>query len=288
MRPFVEVMVVSNVGDPVAGRDPVSDLDGSVRALRVLEVLAGMEQPAGLPAIASAANLSRTKAYRALRSLEEQRFIDHIGHSGYRLGARSVALAALIGLRPALLRAARPILNRLAVVAGETASLHLRSGDHRVLVLGAEPRGPARREGAVIGERAPLTSGCSGTAMLAHLPPVELADIASHLHRRRRRQSATHLARIRVDGYALSFSDNHSGINGIAAPLQDPSDGYPLGSIAIAGAEARLPESALRALARPLRASCKELAPQLARELGPSASQRLAALDVTIQGLLDT
>ena len=278
--------MVSNSTDQAVAGDPEAVPDGIVRTLRVLEVLAGLEQPASLPAIASAANLPRTKTYRALRALEDQHFIDHIGHSGYRLGARSVALAALIGLRPALLRAARPILNRLAAIAGESASLHLRSADHRVLVLAAEPR--IERHGrATIGERAPLTSGCSGTAILAHLPPGELRRISRNRSSRQQRQTALTLTHIRTDGYALSFSDNHSGINGIAAALLDPFDGYPLGSIAIAGAATRLSGSALRQLARPLRASCKELAPQLARELGPNSEQRLAALDVTIQGLLD-
>lgn len=280
--------MVSNSADAPTGGHGAPAMDGIVRALQILEVLAGLEQPAGLPAIAAGAHLTRTKTYRALRALEEQRFVDHIGHSGYRLGARSVALAALIGLRPALLRAARPILNRLAAAADEITSLHLRSGDHRVLVLAAEPRRAYPRSGATVGERAPLTSGCSGTAILAYLPSAELTVIADSLPRREQRQTVGHLARIRADGYATSFSDNHPGTNGIAAALRDPSDGYPLGSIAVAGSEARLPAEALRQLARPLLASCRELAPQLARELGPNSAQRLTALNVTIQGILDS
>lgn len=87
---------------------------GPLRALRVLEALAGMQQPASLPAIVLATGLSRTKAYRALRVLQDNGFIDHLGHGGYRLGSRSVALASLIGPRPALLRCAYPLLRRLA------------------------------------------------------------------------------------------------------------------------------------------------------------------------------
>jgi len=260
---------------------------GPLRVLQVLEALAGMEQPAGLAAVAETTGLPHTKAYRALRSLQDSGFVDHLGHRGYRLGSRSVALASLIGPRPALIRAAQPMLSRLATVARETTSLHLRSGTHRVLVIGAESRGQPIRGTYVIGERAPLTSGCSGTVILAHLPPAEARHIVNSRPRRERRPSTALLAQIRKDGYGTSFSDNHVGVNGIAAPLLDPNDNYPLGSIAIAGADRRLPDTTLRQLARPLKATCRELAPHLARMLGPNSSERLASLDVTIQGVLD-
>lgn len=266
---------------------PSTAPEGPLRALHVLETLAGLEQPASLATIAATTRLPKSKAYRTLRSLQEYGFIDHLGHSGYRLGSRSVALASLIGPRPALLRAALPMLNRLALVAGETSSLHLRSGAHRVLVLGAESRSQSVRRPVMIGERAPLTSGCSGTAILAHLPTPEARQILRSRPRHERRPSPSQLSRIRSDGYALSFSDNHVGIHGIAAPLLDPADRYPLGSVAVAGADHRLPAAALRDLAHPLKATCKELAPQLARVLGPNSSERLDALDVTIQDLLE-
>lgn len=261
--------------------------DGPLRALRVLEALAGMEQPAGLLAIAATTNLTKSKAYRALRSLQDQGFVDHVGHRGYRLGSRSVALATLIRPRPIVLRTAGPILGRLAAMAAESASLNLRSGAHRVLVLGVVSHDRALHGSMRVGERAPLTSGCSGLAILDHLPPAEADEAVKSRPRREKRPTAARLAQIRDDGYALSFSDNHPDLNGIGAPLLDPADGYPLGSVSVAGSPGRLPECALRRLSEPLRMACAELAPQLARVLGPNASERLASLDVTIQDLLE-
>jgi IclR family acetate operon transcriptional repressor len=257
-----------------------------LRALQVLEALAGMEQPASLAEVAEITRLPTTKAYRSLRALQDHGFVDHLGHRGYRLGSRSVALASLIGPRPALLRAAQPLLNRLASFARETTSLHLRSGTHRVLVIGAEARDQALRSSFTVGERAPLTSGCSGTVILAYLPVAEARTITASRPRREKRPSTKLLEDIRTDGYGMSFSDNHVGVNGVAAPLLDPADGYPLGSVAIAGAERRLPEVKLKELVRPLKATCRELAPHLARMLGPNSSERLASLDVTIQDVL--
>ena len=258
--------------------------DGHIRALRVLETLAGLQQPATLPTIADKAQLSRTKAYRALRGLQEHGFIDHLGHSGYRIGSRAVALATLIGPRPAFLRIARPVLAKLAVRSAETVTLHLRSGAHRVLVLAAEPPSNPQRGLPTIGERSPLTSGCVGHAILAFLPEDEARQVTPGPARR---GLPALLANVRATGYALSFSDNHVDMNGVAAPLLDPVDGTALGSIAIAGTDQRLPEKALVRLATPLRAACADLAPRLATVLGPNSSMRLDSLDVTIHDLLD-
>jgi IclR family transcriptional regulator, acetate operon repressor len=270
----------------IASEAPESGTGAALRALHVLEQLAGMEQPAGLPAIVGRTQLSKSKAYRALRALQDAGFVDHVGHGGYRLGTRSAALASLIGSRPAVVQAARPVLVQLANLASAGAALHLRSGDHRVLVLGvvsAKAPADATVPRVPVGERAPLTSGCGGTAILAYLPPAEADSVIRARQRREPRPSRASLARIRAAGYAVSFSANHPGLNGIGAPLLDPIDAFPLGSIAIAGRDEQLPEDALHRLSDPLIAACARLAPRLAKVLGPNSSERRATLDVTIQ-----
>jgi DNA-binding IclR family transcriptional regulator len=259
------------------------------RPLRVLEALAGMEQPASLLAVATAVGLSKASAYRVLRSLQDEGYVDHAGRRGYRIGSRSLALASLVGPRPALLQRARPVLTRLAAGAQATATLHLRSGEHRVLVLGAEQNAEPQRRRVHVGERAPLTSGCSGRVILAHLPAEEAAKVVTaHARGRTRKELERELDTIRADGYALSFSENHRHFNGIGAALLDPDNGFPLGSIAVAGPDERMSEDALRRLAPPLMSACNGLAPHLATLLGPNASARLDALDVTIQDFMAT
>ncbi|MFB6552469.1 IclR family transcriptional regulator [Streptomyces sp. NPDC056405] len=257
--------------------------DGPVRALHVLESLAAMRQPAGLLAIAAATGLSKSKAYRALRALQNDGFVDRAGRDGYRIGIRGIGLATLIGPRPALLQRARPVINRLAALSSETVTLHLRSGAHRVLVLGSDTSDWERRQAVRIGERAPLTTGCSGTVILAWLPDDEARKVIDGRPVHQQRPTAVGLARIRADGFAISRSANHRGINGVAAPLIDPADGAPLGSVVIAGPEHRLPDDTLFRLARPLMAACGELAPALATVLGPNSSVREETLNVAVQ-----
>ncbi len=258
----------------------------AIRGLGILEVLAGMEQPAGLAAITERCGLSQNQCFRALRALQEQGYVDHLARKGYRLGTRSVALAFLLGPRPTVLRAAQPIMRRLVATTSESAALHLRSGDHRVLVMRVQGPRESFQEVVQLGERAPLTSGASGTPILAHLPAGERMTLINNRPSREHRPTERGLAHIRDVGYAISFSANHAALSGIGAAILDPNTDYPLGSIAMAAPASRISEDDLHQLGAPLIAACTALAPRLAKLLGPGAIERLESLDVTVQGLV--
>lgn len=244
-----------------------------LRGLQVLEALAGMEQPAGLPAVVARTGLSQSQAFRALRSLEQDGYVEHVGRSGYRVGSRAVAMATMIGPRPPLLRAVHPVVSHLVNATGHSVAVHLRTGSDRVLVLGiAAPNDPVRQSVAT-GERSPLNVGCSGRVILAYLSEEELAGTGFDI-------AADRLATIRAHGYDISCGENHPGVNGIAGALLE-EDGSPLGSVSIAGPATRLPEPALTKLAKPLLAACRDLSPRLSSLLGPDPGATVAALDLT-------
>lgn len=266
--------------------------EGNLRGLHILEAMSGMKQPVSLSAIAERMGLSETQAFRTLKSLEEEGYVDHLGRRGYRLGSRAVALAILLGPRPALMRVVQPVVARLVATTAESAAMHLRSGRHRVLVMGVPKPNSPLRETVSLGERAPLTSGCAGQVILAHLPEDQQAEIlAAARPTTEGRTTADRLAllaRIRGQGYALSHGENHPGVRGIAVALLDPTDGTPLGSLTIASPDVRLPEARTRMLAGMLKAAAQDLAPRLANLVGPHSSGDLSALDVTVQDLLNT
>ncbi len=245
-----------------------------------------MRQPASLRAVAERVGLSESQTFRVLRELERGGYLDHLGRSGYRLAGRSVALATLIGPRPAMLRAIQPVITRLAHLTGEAVVLHLRSGATRVLVLGVPaPSGPILDPAGLLGERSPLAVGASGRIILAYLPEAESA--AMDLGGLDRRQ----LAAIRDRGYEASFGENHPGVNGVSAPLlayredagsADPagSVGVALGSITIAGPAERLSEADFPRLVPMVLAACRDLGPRLASILGPDPGETVRALDL--------
>jgi DNA-binding IclR family transcriptional regulator len=249
------------------------DRVASIRGLLVLETLAGMRQPAALSAIAERCGLSQSQTYRVLDMLEQVDYVDHLGRSGYRLGPRSVALGALVGPRPVVVRAVQPTLARLTRTTGEAAVLHLRTGDTRVLVLGlSAPAGSLHDPTAVLGERSPLDVGASGRVILAYLPESQLAAVGVRVDR-------PWLARIRERGYDISYGENHPNINGVSGPLLTTDD-HALGSITVAGPADRLTEATIPRLAGPLLAACRELSPVVAHLLGPDPGPVLESLDV--------
>lgn len=251
----------------------------SLRGLQILEVLAGMRQPAGLGEIAERTGLSESYAYRILQALEREGYLHHLGRSGYRMASRSIALAALIGPRPAMLRLLYPAVARLASSSGQAVAVHLRAGDARVLVLGVPgPSGPVVDPAGVLGERSALTAGASGRIILAYLDETELARINF------KGVDQEHLSMIRRRGYETSFGENHPGINGVSAPLLAVSDGTQrstaFGSVTIAGPQAQMSPQRLDELSRPLSAVVRDLGPRLAGLLGPNLGATIAALDL--------
>ena len=239
-----------------------------------------MRQPATLRDVADRAGLSESYAFRILRSLEHEGYLHHLGRSGYRLASRSVALATLIGPRPAMLRLMYPVVARLATVSGEAAVVHLRAGHSRVLVLGVPaPSGPIVDPVGVLGERSPLATGASGRIILAYLPEAELVGIDLD------GVTPEHVAAIRERGYEMSYGENHPGINGISVPLlaeaEDPvNPPIALGSMTVAGPSERLPPQALARLVGPLLGACRDLTPRLAALLGPNLGATIEALDL--------
>ena len=252
----------------------------ALRGLHVLETLAGMRQPATLRDVAARAGLSESNAFRILQALEHEGYVHHLGRSGYRLASRALALATVIGPRPAMLRLMHPIVARLAAVSGEAAVVHLRAGDFRVLGLGVPARsGPLLDPAGVLGERSPLASGASGRIILAYLPETELADVDLD------GVTPQQLTAIRDRGYETSYGENHPGVNGVSVPLLATPDNpatapIVLGSMTIAGPAERVRPQALSRLVGPLLGACRDLSPRLAALLGPNPGATIEALDL--------
>lgn len=246
----------------------------------MLETLAGMRQPATLRDIADRAGVSQSNTFRILQALEEEGYLHHLGRSGYRLASRSLALATVIGPRPAMLRLMYPVVARLAAVSGEAAVIHLRAGHFRVLVLGVPARsGPLLDPAGVLGERSPLASGASGRIILAYLDEKERASIDVG------GISPQQLAVIRDRGYEMSFGENHPGINGISVPLlAEVGDAHippiALGAMTIAGPAERMADEVLLRLVGPLTSARRDLSPRLAALLGPNPGNTIDALDL--------
>jgi DNA-binding IclR family transcriptional regulator len=228
------------------------------RALRLLEAVVTAQEPVGLAELAASTALSKSTCYRLLRVLQDELYLERGDSGGYRVGSRLVGVAAAVLTQAALYQAARPTLRSLADAAGETATLHVRSGERAVLVLGAESVAQVLRRAATIGETTWLGRGSAGTAILAHIDPADAepviakADDPAALRAR--------LTTVRAQGYALSHGANHPGVHGIAAPVLSTFDG--VGgqlSVALSGPADRWTTDRMRSFADQLLETCAEL-----------------------------
>jgi DNA-binding IclR family transcriptional regulator len=185
-------------------------------------------------------------AYRLVRVLAQHGLLERTEQPGrYQLGRRLLEFEGCVRHRASLADVARPLVEKLARVSGETVQLTLRNQDHGVCILVQESHS-ALRVAPETGRVLPLHAGASVQVLLAFLPedeqrlvlsrplqrltPRTLADPAGLLRR---------LRTIRRRGYAVSRGEAYPGAVGIAAPIFGP-DGRVMASLAVSGPAQRM------------------------------------------------
>jgi DNA-binding IclR family transcriptional regulator len=211
-------------------RDRVQSID---RALDVLETLAA-EGELGVTDVAARTGLVVSTAHRLLASLADRGYVRQTSaHGRYALGLKLLELAAGMQARTAALcAAARPHLEHVGQVTGETTNLVVLDGD-RVVYVDQVPGRHSVRMFTELGSSAPAHTTGSGKAMLAQRPPEAIARLYPRarepFERLTPRTHATlasltdDFARIRARGYALDDEEHEQGVSCVAAPVFDAS-----------------------------------------------------------------
>jgi DNA-binding IclR family transcriptional regulator len=157
----------------------------------------------------------------------------------------------------------QPVLQDLAAATGETACLHLVDGDAALLAAGVESAAHVLRRVAATGERTPLTRGCAGIAILAHLDTAAQERLVAGLAPKARSTLRKRLTVIARRGWSDSVGENHPGVAGIAAAIRAGSDGPVIGSLSVAGPANRWNDSARRRAVGTLTSACDKATRQL-------------------------
>lgn len=191
----------------VAGSSPAAEpADGGSQTLeRGLAVLVAVGRTPGLTTaeVATTCGLHRSITHRLLVSLQRTGFAVRDAAGGWTVGPAAVELAD--HARPRLRDVAAPVLDRLAVEVGATASLVEVVGDAAVTAYVAEPPTDGPRYSYRLGNRDPLDRGAGGLAALASAParPGETARVVA----------------VREAGYVVTHAELNPGAHGVAAPL---------------------------------------------------------------------
>ncbi|WP_397453946.1 IclR family transcriptional regulator [Pseudomonas sp. NA-150] len=247
-----------------------------LRGLGVVQAVASGARD--LKEIARIIGTTRSTTHRLVSCLVEERYLRVLPQVGYLLGPKLIELGFQAREEVPLAMLARPYLDELSVLTGDTVHLAIREGDE-VLYLHKNPgrNGPEMR--SRVGHRMPLARTGIGKALIIDCTQEEWlrlyevsrpVDGKSALWPQHPEQSwEQFLQRMRdylAGGYAFDLEDNEPSIRCVAAPVRDAGNAIVAG-ISIASTVPYMPLGKMAELI-PL---IKQAAARLSAELGSKA-----------------
>ncbi len=218
------------------------------RVFAVLRAMAGLGGTAAVGEIARATGLPKSTVSRLLSALEGEGVVERFENVGsYAIGAGLAALTGNVSMVGAIRETVRPYLRDLVEHTGEAAGLAVPDGPMHMLYTDhiESPRPVVTRDWT--GERFPYHTVAAGYAILATWTDAEIgrfarAGLESYTPATETTKNGI-LRRVRVvrrDGYAWTFQDFSEEINGVAAPIVDPT-GRAVGALSVYGPSYRFP-----------------------------------------------
>ena len=240
-----------------------------MKALRVLDLVAGAEGGSRLSKLALAVRLPKTTVFRYLCSLEAAGYLvcDPAAET-WQLGPRFRALGEPPDAVTRLRALALPIMVELRERFDETINLGVLHGSKVVYVEIVQSNQRLRLQAHVGGED-PAHSTALGRAILAHLPAEERAQIlaeglAGRTVRTARTRDAVELAlgQTVTQGYAVERGENEEGAICVGAAILG-SDGRPAGALSLSAPESRMSERRIVEAGQALRRAVRQAADML-------------------------
>jgi DNA-binding IclR family transcriptional regulator len=242
------------------------------RGMRLLHVIARSRDPLTGVEVADRARINRSTAWRLLATLEQGGMVERDATGRYEIGLELFTLAAASPWG-AVIRRARPTLERLSAAVNETTALAvIQGGGFEVLDQVDGPHALAVRW---VGTAMPLLTTSVGKLILAEMPERELDRYLQHPIEVRTPRTLTTPADIKAEidevrrtGLGVSLGDYELGVNGVSAPARD-SHGTVVAAFSVTGPDVRLSEARIREIAPVL----KDAATQLESALGHTAPE---------------
>jgi DNA-binding IclR family transcriptional regulator len=188
-----------------------------IRALTLLDMVAGTDGGATLSEAARAVELSPSTAMRLLNTLQSHGYLSRDGAGRFGAGPTLLRVGANALRRDPLYERAAPYLAGLAERTGETANLAIRDGRSAVY-LRSVPSPQAVRHVSWIGRGVPLTGTALGAALRG--------DVGEQ-------------------GYTVAAAAVEPDVTAIAAPVRG-EDGGVVAALSITGPSFRFAEGDLR------------------------------------------
>lgn len=218
-----------------------SEIESSLRPLRILSYLATQANPVSAARIAETVGAPRSSTFRLLRGMQSLGYVTHLPEEqAYALGIAALEIGQAFGIQAPLARYGRPVLERLVLKLGETAHLAVLHG-HETLYI-HEQTAPMRAPLVTAKDvRLPAHLTASGRVILAGLGEEQLRALFPPnfaFVQRTGRGPGTYaeltrqLDIARRQGFAREFGEVTEGLTSIAKPVRDRT-GRTIASIAV-------------------------------------------------------
>ncbi|MGH9382542.1 MAG: IclR family transcriptional regulator [Thermoanaerobaculia bacterium] len=258
-----------------------------VRAVAVLKAFDETRREWGVTELAQRLGLAKATVYRLLAALVDTGMVAQDPESErYRLGPEAIALGARALQASDLRTACRPVLEELARVSGETATLDVLVEDE-VLILDEVAGRHLIGVAAEVGTRWPAHAASTGKLLLAHRERTAVSagagyELAVYTPYTITNRDALEreFARILRQGYASAIEELQPDFVAVAAPVRDHR-GRVVAGISLGGPAARLDRRRIAELAALLRRA----ADRASIELGWTGSATDSAADAALATL---
>jgi DNA-binding IclR family transcriptional regulator len=236
----------------------------------ILGCFSSVDRRLSLAQVAAKAGLPRPTAHRMLSALRGIGFIEQDGRNGsYSLGIGLFELGSLALSNMDLLREAKPFMDRLSRLTGESAHLGVFNGLQVVVVEREEP-GDRQARSLQPSESCPPHCTGVGKAVLAFQKQEIIDRVIEGGLKAYTNSTITEPDKLRVElaatrkrGYAIDDSEHEIWVRCVAAPIRNPS-GHVFASLSVTGAADRMTDQRLNDLA-PL---VVQTADSISRQLG--------------------
>jgi DNA-binding IclR family transcriptional regulator len=214
-------------------------------ALAVL-ILVAQQPGLGVTELATRSGNTKARTFRLLHTLEQRNFIKRTGAGPtYQLDIRALYVGVAAREQVDLVRIARGHILALATQCGENVQLRVRDGLESVNVEQWRTNNTERFRSEA-GNRRLLFAGAGSKILLAHAPQeIVQAVLGSDMPLytattiTQRSKMVHELARIRTQGYAVSFGEITPGAYAVGAPVLG-KDGTVVAALSMSGPQARM------------------------------------------------
>ncbi|APU13200.1 transcriptional regulator, IclR family [Actinoalloteichus sp. GBA129-24] len=239
------------------------------RAFRVLGAFSVDRMSLGVAEIVRETGLPRTTVLRLVETLQAEGMLEFGADGQVRVGTRMIGLAAFADAAWTLPAASLVRMRELAAATGETVSLYVRRGLHRV-VVGQAPSPNMLRHVVQTGDELPMWGGSAALVLFGLEPPAERDELIERTARSPESQSDADTIRRGVEsalanGWSISHGRREPGNTGLAVPIPaDPAAGADAPArravLALGGPTIRFTEDKIPGFVAAVRACAEDIA----------------------------